>query len=204
MCEEVLMTSLPLTPLRLLSVCHLQYEIHHCRILPTKSVALCPTKRWRGTWECDLPPSTLPLRVVFQLACERWDVPARLVLWLHLSAIQEANFAPNEPAAHAHEARCIRKTLVVQFCDSFINHIKAISVFEKPLAVGVVLAHAVSSTNLLSSLFFFSLSLQTRSLYSLANLRSQSSQLVPFLLSLLKLQALFSVRSRRCRMNNRF
>lgn len=38
---------------------------------------------------------------------------------------------------------------------SFINHIKAISVFGKPLVVGVVLAHAVSSTNLLSSLFFF-------------------------------------------------
>lgn len=45
MCEEVLMTSLPLTALRLLSVCHLQYEIHHCRILPTKRVALCLTKR---------------------------------------------------------------------------------------------------------------------------------------------------------------
>lgn len=41
---------------------------------------------------------------------------------------------------------------------SFINHIKAISVFGKPLVVGVVLAHAVSSTNLLSSLFFLSLS----------------------------------------------
>lgn len=45
MCEEVLMTSLPLTPLRLLSACHLQYEIHHCRILLTKRVALCLAKR---------------------------------------------------------------------------------------------------------------------------------------------------------------
>lgn len=71
-CEEVLMTSLPPTPLCSLSICHLQYEIHHCRILPTKRVALCPTKRVTLDMKTRLAalPATLPWEGNFS-ACLR-------------------------------------------------------------------------------------------------------------------------------------